>query len=247
MFGFFRKIRKQLAVDNKPLKYLRYAIGEIVLIVVGILIALQINNTNEHRKALIAEKAIYSRIIDDLIRDSLSIETQLYHFKMHQEVHYQFHNETLGEAAYDPNKEYGRLAWTSIQSFIISANHSTAAANFINQEMRSKLNEYIGGEKKLFDAMKAWDDFKVLHIRPFLSEKGIFNTKLAFSYNLDDSLSLFFNDQVLKREVLVRQYGTTEFDQMLFNLRLLTSWVIAMLEEQKKLNTNLKHALKSQL
>ncbi|MEP0133094.1 MAG: hypothetical protein ABJJ25_13930 [Eudoraea sp.] len=34
MIGFFRKIRKQLADDNKPLKYMRYAIGEIVLVVV---------------------------------------------------------------------------------------------------------------------------------------------------------------------------------------------------------------------
>ena len=42
MINFFRKTRKQLADDNKPLKYARYAIGEIVLVVVGILIALQI-------------------------------------------------------------------------------------------------------------------------------------------------------------------------------------------------------------
>ena len=50
MINFFRKIRKQLADDNKPLKYFRYAIGEIVLVVIGILIALSINNWNEDRK-----------------------------------------------------------------------------------------------------------------------------------------------------------------------------------------------------
>ncbi len=47
MINFFRKIRKKLADDNKPLKYARYAIGEIVLVVIGILIALQINNWND--------------------------------------------------------------------------------------------------------------------------------------------------------------------------------------------------------
>jgi hypothetical protein len=46
MINFFRKTRKKLADDNKPLKYMRYAIGEIVLVVIGILIALQINNWN---------------------------------------------------------------------------------------------------------------------------------------------------------------------------------------------------------
>jgi hypothetical protein len=52
MIPFFRKIRKKMADDNKPLMYLRYAIGEIVLVVIGILIALQINTWNEKRKEL---------------------------------------------------------------------------------------------------------------------------------------------------------------------------------------------------
>ena len=57
LINFFSRIRKQLADDNppswpagKPLKYMRYAIGEILLVVVGILIALSINNWNEENK-----------------------------------------------------------------------------------------------------------------------------------------------------------------------------------------------------
>ena len=49
MINFFRKIRKQFADDNKPVKYMRYAIGEILLVVIGILIALSINNWNQKR------------------------------------------------------------------------------------------------------------------------------------------------------------------------------------------------------
>ena len=49
MIPFFRKIRKKMADDNRPLKYARYAIGEIVLVVIGILIALQINTWNQDR------------------------------------------------------------------------------------------------------------------------------------------------------------------------------------------------------
>ncbi len=55
MIPFFRKIRKKLADDNKPMKYMRYAIGEILLVVIGILIALSINNWNEERKNRQAE------------------------------------------------------------------------------------------------------------------------------------------------------------------------------------------------
>ena len=47
MIKFLRKTRRKLADDNKLFKYSRYAIGEIVLVVVGILIALSINNWNE--------------------------------------------------------------------------------------------------------------------------------------------------------------------------------------------------------
>lgn len=49
MINIFRNIRKKLADDNKPVKYMRYAIGEIVLVVIGILIALSINNWNNKR------------------------------------------------------------------------------------------------------------------------------------------------------------------------------------------------------
>jgi sensor domain CHASE-containing protein len=50
MIPLFRKMRHRLIEDYKFSKYLLYAIGEIILVVIGILIALQINNWNEHRK-----------------------------------------------------------------------------------------------------------------------------------------------------------------------------------------------------
>ena len=50
MIKFFRRIRQQLITDNKLSKYIIYALGEIILVVIGILIALQINNSNEDRK-----------------------------------------------------------------------------------------------------------------------------------------------------------------------------------------------------
>lgn len=50
MFKFFRNIRKKLLSEGKSKNYLKYAIGEIVLVVIGILIALSVNNWNEQRK-----------------------------------------------------------------------------------------------------------------------------------------------------------------------------------------------------
>ena len=52
MIKFFRYIRKDLLEQNKTATYFKYAIGEIVLVVIGILIALQINNWNENQKSI---------------------------------------------------------------------------------------------------------------------------------------------------------------------------------------------------
>lgn len=62
MIKFFRHIRKSLLMENKTGKYLKYAIGEIVLVVVGILIALQINTWNENRKERVEEQTILKQL-----------------------------------------------------------------------------------------------------------------------------------------------------------------------------------------
>ena len=58
MIKFFRNIRQNLLRENRFTRYLIYAIGEIILVVIGILIALQINNWNENRKEARFEKEI---------------------------------------------------------------------------------------------------------------------------------------------------------------------------------------------
>lgn len=66
MISFFRKIRRQLANDNRFLQYSRYAIGEILLVVIGILIALQINNWNIKRLERLEEVEILHSVKNDL-------------------------------------------------------------------------------------------------------------------------------------------------------------------------------------
>jgi hypothetical protein len=66
MIKFFRRIRRKLLSEGKIGTYLKYAIGEIVLVVIGILIALQINNWNEVRKIQNVEKEILNGLLEDL-------------------------------------------------------------------------------------------------------------------------------------------------------------------------------------
>ena len=62
MLKFFRRIRQNLLSENKFSKYMLYAIGEIILVVIGILIALQINNWNEGRKDRAKEQELLAQL-----------------------------------------------------------------------------------------------------------------------------------------------------------------------------------------
>ena len=69
MIKFFRKIRYNLMEQNKTGKYFKYAIGEIILVVLGILIALSINNWNEDRKSRVVELKVLKQIEGDLSKN----------------------------------------------------------------------------------------------------------------------------------------------------------------------------------
>jgi len=75
MIKFFRKIRYNLMSENKTSKYLKYAIGEIVLVVLGILIALGINNWNENRKTNKLEQSYYCLLLEDIEQDKEQIKS----------------------------------------------------------------------------------------------------------------------------------------------------------------------------
>ena len=77
MIKFFRNIRQNLIMENKTSKYLKYAIGEIVLVVIGILIALQINNWNENQKSLKIEKNYLQRLINDVTSDTITLQNRI--------------------------------------------------------------------------------------------------------------------------------------------------------------------------
>jgi hypothetical protein len=74
MIKFFRKIRQNLISEGKTGKYFKYAIGEIVLVVIGILIALSINNWNENRKATNLANENYLNLLTSLEQDSITVQ-----------------------------------------------------------------------------------------------------------------------------------------------------------------------------
>jgi len=74
MISFFRKIRQGLLAESRLSKYLLYALGEILLVVIGILLALQINTWNKERDDRLEERGLLLRLEKELNRDLKEIE-----------------------------------------------------------------------------------------------------------------------------------------------------------------------------
>ena len=78
MIKFFGQIRQNLIKENKTTNYIKYAIGEIVLVVIGILIALQINNWNENRKFKNQEIQYIKRLLTENKQDLITFSENIH-------------------------------------------------------------------------------------------------------------------------------------------------------------------------
>ena len=77
MLKFFRKIRKNLLTEGNFSKYLLYALGEIILVVIGILIALQIDNWNSEKKDLKAERSYLTSLYGEFSTNLVNLENSI--------------------------------------------------------------------------------------------------------------------------------------------------------------------------
>ena len=150
MIRFFRNIRQKLAAENKVAKYLRYAIGEILLVVIGILIALQINNWNENRKNAAVEKEIISNLNDEFQQNKL-IHNELSDILLKSNNScYQLMNLMNKEKNFISNYNIDSLIYWSIE--FASFNPSNNVLTEILQSGRSGLIK----NKKLINSLFDW-------------------------------------------------------------------------------------------
>ena len=165
MIKFFRHIRQRLLSENKTGKYLKYAIGEIILVVIGILIALQINNWNEQRKV---DREIFKTLTEirsNLISDSLSIsETRIL---KSEDINIQYtviHELENGNIPYD-SIEYHLGRMMIARRIILVDNGYQLMKKFgleqlNNQELRTELINYYTNSTKKINGDTTDDEFE---------------------------------------------------------------------------------------
>ena len=124
MIKFFRRIRQQLLSEDKFRKYLLYAVGEIILVVIGILLALQINNWNEERKAQNAETDILQRLQLDL-RDDINVLEYQINFKKNMIDGYKTCLKILSDDTIATKEEFMKHFSTILQVGAVKLNVTT--------------------------------------------------------------------------------------------------------------------------
>jgi hypothetical protein len=144
MIKLFRNIRRKLLAEGKITNYIKYGIGEIVLVVIGILIALQINNWNENKKTDLKIKRSLEALRSDLIQDTLLI-IKRQPFIIEQ---FQF-NESLRLRAAKPNATLDTL----IQIMHHQFNPNWSAQIIYNTNAYNSLNQ-TGLIENLSDSLK---------------------------------------------------------------------------------------------
>ncbi|MBT8264854.1 MAG: hypothetical protein KJN75_05920 [Muriicola sp.] len=248
MIKFFRKIRHQLLSEGKTGKYLKYAFGEIFLVVIGILIALSINNWNQARIEQLQEQKWYEKIIGDLNIALVNVKTETNRFNGYQVIHKHIYDETRGRASYDPEIKYQAIRWNPGYVPLISENHGNNVSDIMNERVRDALNDYMKEEKV---AMKAFADFnriKLEMVRPFVDKHGFMDSEIVFNEVQSNWKNVRDKEvNIINHDKLKAQYDSEEFSQILATLWIQSGFVIYRLEEQEKQINTLKRVLEEEL
>ncbi|MDT7833189.1 DUF6090 family protein [Flavobacteriaceae bacterium S356] len=187
MIKIFRNIRKQFIKDGKTSSYLKYAIGEIALVVIGILLALQINNWNEQsKKNDLREKYLLS-LIEDLKQDTTLVKSQ-YSFYKNDTIKLQSQIRRIKKYknSIDTVKKIARYEFdTNIQ--LITTFSNKTYQTLINTGNIDLVDPWLVEElSKLDQLQKLVIDIYSLSMRSYSQILGIYNQRYPF---YDDALA----------------------------------------------------------
>ena len=217
MFKFFRNIRQSLLMKDKISKYYKYAFGEIILVVIGILIALSINNWNEARKNRIEQLILINNIIEDLRLDSIHINKSLIEVGNQKKLVDDLISKSLDKKKQLNYEFIGLLRFSSDFRPISERNHSVSVSNLDDEFIRELLQGYFIEEDKVLDIFLEYVDIIHNKIRPYLSETGMHNLESLYKYKDKESLHV-----PLHPEILEEQLKNIKFQQLLYERRLKT-------------------------
>ena len=246
MIKFFRKIRYDLMEKNKTGKYMKYAIGEIILVMVGIMLALQVNNWNENRKDKIAEKDLLENMLESLKLDSISFNKNLQEAKSIDSLHRQLYRIGV-KGIKDINLKNPNRIRRALDFFAITKKNDPFVAEKIkNKKIRNEVISYFISLDKMDESYGILEEIIVKTLRPYLGKKEVLNLSAIFESDYQKS------DGTLKTELITNENleslsKVPEFQQILFESNLKLSDAEYFLKLAIKQNKKLKDIIQSEL
>ena len=191
MIKFFRHIRKSLIEQNKMGKYFKYAIGEILLVVIGILIALQINNWNENRKINLQAKNYKKTIVSDLVQDTIAINSLIKQTKIYRKniTNYFSYVDSLQPSSSNLEKlsdSLSKVVFFYMKYFPVN--------NSFKQMETSKNGELLTKKQRdfLLDLLSAQEEIGIIadsQIQTAVKNKDKSDALSGFPYNIHQKLN----------------------------------------------------------
>jgi len=246
MIKFFRQIRARLLAENKVSRYLIYAIGEIILVVIGILIALQINNWNELKKDKIKEHKILSSLFQDFqininhLEEALSLypEMEERSFKVLDLIGLE--NDSLKKI--DPLRiiRTTYILTEIVDGTLISVLNSDKLETLKNDSLKNLLTAYPASIEN-FKKREANLEKVILEIQRPIIEDYVSLTDLLPTENpnfasiksraVQSDYKGLLNDLRWQNVLMHRYYATQELSEAAFELKKKTIEIYSLLEK----------------
>tara|TARA_R110002073_G_scaffold108336_3_gene243416 strand:+ start:84830 stop:85549 length:720 start_codon:yes stop_codon:yes gene_type:complete len=150
MIKFFRRIRQKLVVENRASKYLLYAIGEIALVMIGILLALQVNSYYQYKQDRNLEHSLLIELQNNIKRDSIGIGHDVTKFEKIKKNAIYLDSILQNKLPYEPKID---------SAFAIVSTFSIAESNYVPYDKIKSLKNGIMQNDSLFNSLSNYYNF----------------------------------------------------------------------------------------
>jgi hypothetical protein len=171
MLRFFRHIRKTLMEQNIVRNYIFYAIGEILLVVIGILIALQVNNWNEKRIAIGNEKILLTEVLEAVRADSVELAAMAAFMDSTFNVYAQLYMISNGDLSPERLRNIDLMRNSANFRPISKGNYPDLASKVMDNNLKNRLFEYYRVLSIWEYVVEEYNRFTEDIMRPFLGEQ----------------------------------------------------------------------------